>query len=108
MDENKESILDSSYIEPDGIMLPLPETIVFENCEWCFQFDDDEPKVFASVEKSEEPTEIPKITFTLLNTSTSNIVFSHNGREFKLFARELSKEGIKIINNDSQNKETQS
>ena len=77
----------------------------FENCEWCFQFDGDEPIVFAAAEKPEEPTETPKITFTLLNTSNSNVVFSHNGREFKLFARELSEEGIKIINNESKSKE---
>jgi hypothetical protein len=87
MDENNEPVLELSNTEP----------IVFENCEWCFQFDNDEPYVFAAAEKPEDPTETPKVTFTVLNNTNSNIVFSHNGREFKLFARELSEDGRKLI-----------
>lgn len=90
MDDNKEGVLDLTNIKP----------IVFENCEWCFQFDNDEPYVFAATEKPEEPAETPKVTFTVLNNSNSNIIFSYNGKEFKIFARELSDEGRKLIKNN--------
>ena len=81
------------------VSLSLPEPIVYDNCEWCFQFDDDEPYVFAAVEKPEEPSEPPKVTFTINNNSDSNITFTYNGRTFKLFARELTEAGKKIIKN---------
>jgi hypothetical protein len=79
------------------LFLTKIENTVYDNCEWCFQFDDEEPRVFAAAEKPEDPIEIPKVTFTLSNNSNSNIVFSHNGRQFKLFARELTEDGKKII-----------
>ena len=58
----------------------------FVDCEWCFQFDDGEPFVFATSSKS--ITE-PYIQFKLKNTETSNIVFrdDKNNKKFKLFAR---------------------
>jgi hypothetical protein len=81
----------------NDLILTNIESVVYENCEWCFQFDDEEPRVFAAAEKPEEPGETPKVTFTLSNNSNSNITFSHNGRQFKLFTRELTEEGKKII-----------
>jgi hypothetical protein len=74
------------------VSLNLPESIVYNNCEWCFQFDDNEPYVFAAVEN---PTETPKVTFTINNTSKSTITFTHNDRTFKIFARELTEAGKK-------------
>jgi hypothetical protein len=59
------------------------ETIVFENVEWVFQFDDDEPILLA---KPLEDTK--KLVIEINNTSTSNICFyDGNGRTFKIFAR---------------------
>lgn len=78
----------------------LPEPVVYEKCEWCFQFDDDEPYVFAAVGNPKEPSETPKVTFTINNTSDSNIIFTYNGKTFKLFARELTESGQKLINNE--------
>ena len=51
-----------------------------ENVEFCFQFGDDEPVVFAS-----GPNEC---SIRLSPTSNSNMTFNDNGRVFKLFARE--------------------
>jgi hypothetical protein len=53
-------------VEPIG-EIKLSEPKKMEQCEWCFQFDDDEPKVFAWTNedmKDEEPT----VTFTISNT----------------------------------------
>lgn len=61
----------------------------FKDCEWCFQFDDNEPHVFAST-KPFYNGEDAKISFTLTNQKNTNIVFkdSKTGKEFKLFVRE--------------------
>ena len=51
-----------------------------ENVEFCFQFGDDEPVVFAS-----GPNEC---SIRLNPTGNSEMTFNDNGRVFKLFARE--------------------
>lgn len=52
-----------------------------ENVEFCFQFGDDEPVVFAS-----GPNEC---SIRLNPTGNSEMTFNDNGRVFKLFAREI-------------------
>jgi hypothetical protein len=62
----------------------------WDECEWCFQFDEDEPHVFAWTNEN-ETNENPEITFTLSNVKGSNFQFKHvDGKVFKLFVRELT------------------
>ena len=83
-------------LEPIGeIKLAQPEKL--EQCEWVFQFDGDEPQIFAWTGEDmadEEPT----VTFTIGNNKDAYISFTskQNGKRFKLFARELSEEGKKL------------
>ena len=58
------------------------------DCEWCFQFDKDEPHVFASTRKEYTGNDA-KISFTLTNTSNSGITFKDikTGKELTIFAR---------------------
>jgi hypothetical protein len=91
----------------------------YEECEWCFQFDEDEPQVFAWTDDDLNKSEEPKVIFTITNVENSYITFQNGktGKLFKLFARELSEEGrelrqkqkdaFKNINNDSENKEAE-
>ena len=51
-----------------------------QDVEFCFQFGDDEPVVFAS-----GPNECH---ITISPTNDTNMTFNDNGRVFKLFARE--------------------
>ena len=57
--------------------------------------------------ENEEPT----VTFTIGNTEGAYVSFTKDGKKFKLFARELSEEGIKLreyqnkLANESTNKE---
>lgn len=83
--------------ESNSLNLKIAEPIVYEDCEWCFQFDNDEPYTFAAVRKSNDSSESPSVTFTLNNNSDSTITFSYNGRTFRMFARELTESGEKII-----------
>jgi hypothetical protein len=62
----------------------------WDECEWCFQFDEDEPHVFAWTNENDTGDE-PKITFSVSNVKGSNFQFKHvDGKVFKLFVRELT------------------
>jgi hypothetical protein len=61
-------------------LLFTPYRFESENVEFCFQFGDEEPVVFAS-----GPNEC---SIRLSPTSNSEMTFNDNGRVFKLFARE--------------------
>jgi hypothetical protein len=62
----------------------IQEPITFENVEWVFQFDDDEPILLA------KPLEDTKeFVIRIGNNNQSNICFyDGNGKTFKIFARE--------------------
>ncbi len=91
----------------------------YEECEWCFQFDEDEPQVFAWTDDESDNNEDPKVIFTITNVENSFITFQNgkSGKLFKLFARELTEEGkslrqkqkeaFKNYNNESENKEAE-
>ena len=100
--------------------LQLRQSEKLEQCEWVFQFDDDEPQVFAWT--SEDMTnEEPTVTFTISNTKDAYISFTNKEtlKKFKLYARELTDAGKKLrefqtqqselvktnIQNESTNKE---
>jgi hypothetical protein len=51
-----------------------------EDCEFCFQFNDDEPVVFASGSNG--------CNITITPTTQGNITFNDNNNAFKIFARE--------------------
>lgn len=88
--------MENEKLEPTGeLQLAKPERL--EQCEWVFQFDEDEPQIFAWT--SEDMTdEEPTVTFTVSNTKDAYISFTHkvSGKKFKLFARELSAEGKQL------------
>jgi hypothetical protein len=69
--------------------ISIPNNGTFKDCEWCFQFDDNEPYVFASTKQFYEG-KYAKITFTLTNQTNTNLSFkdTKTGKEFKIFARE--------------------
>ena len=104
-------------LEPIGeLKMTPPEKL--EQCEWVFQFDEDVPQIFAWT--SEDMTdEDPTVTFTVSNTKDAYISFTNKetGKKFKLFARELTNDGIelrnkqkesfKTIENASENKEAE-
>lgn len=77
--ENSEPLTNQSSLKIQG-------PSVFENVEWAFQFNNDEPIFLA------EPSPYggaKEVTFTIGNTTHSNIIFRDNkGNEFKIFARE--------------------
>lgn len=63
-------------------LFTINNTVTFNQTEWAFQFDDEEPRVFATQQEE------PNLTITLNNTNNASIEFTNNNRRFKIFARE--------------------
>lgn len=80
-----------------------------DDCEWVFQFDEDEPQVFAWTDKDTSIDEEPTVTFTITNTENAYITFTHSESKkvFKLFARPITKAGKKMRDEANKLKELQ-
>lgn len=63
----------------DGL-LNFTEPVQFDDAEFCYQFDDDEPIVFGLGSNN--------LTLTINPSTGGNISFNHNNRRFKIFARQ--------------------
>jgi hypothetical protein len=63
-------------------LLTIQPAVTFNQTEWVFQFDDEEPRVFATQQVEHS------LTITLNNTNNASIEFTNNNRRFKIFARE--------------------
>ena len=88
----------------DSIKMREPK--VYEDCEWCFQFNDGEPTIFAFSNPAQSNNEL---TFTITNSENSTMRFTNSDGEFKIFAREITEE-TKIKReqiNASKNQKTQ-
>jgi hypothetical protein len=85
--------IQSETLEQNGTTLLSNE--VYKECEWCFQFDDDTPQIFAWTDENQPVDEEPKVIFTISNTKNSYINFTDKvtGRVFRIFSRELSDDG---------------
>jgi hypothetical protein len=91
------------------LVTPTDETTKINNdvtyhkdAEWCFQFFNNEPVVFAwSAEDVTEPT---PLVIQLQPHSAENIVFKQNGMEFKIFPREMSEKTKKMREQQDGNK----
>lgn len=70
----------SLVLEPMQQLTLTRNQPIWENVEFCFQFDDGQPIVFGSGATD--------CNITLNRTPDGNITFNDNGRVFKLFARE--------------------
>jgi hypothetical protein len=96
--------------------LTLEVSEKYEQCEWVFQFDNDTPQIFAWTNDS-DVDEDPTVTITIGNRKDAYITFTNkeNGKTLKIFARELTDDGIKlrelqtkntkVEENESENKE---
>ena len=94
MGKQLELFEDINFI-PENTISILPQK-KYDECEWCFQFDDNEPQVFAWTDVDMINDE-PQVQFTISNNEHSNITFTHNdGKVFKIFAREMTEKGREL------------
>jgi hypothetical protein len=85
--------------EQDSIEVQAIEE--FKQAEWVFQFDDEEPVVFAWINDPNEPGEL---NLNLKPNNRSDLQFTdRNGRSFKIFAREITEPTLKMIEQSEKN-----
>jgi hypothetical protein len=84
----------------------VPEAQPIQDAEWCFQFFNNEPVVFAWSNEGEEPA---PLTLQLEPNQGEGLNFQQSGMVFKIFPREITEETKKqrAEQNASKNKETQ-
>jgi hypothetical protein len=84
---------------PFEISGQLPEKIEFKEAEWAFQFDDDEPIVFAWTNPGEE--EAGEVVITLKPNSQSTVLFASPDlkKRMRIFSREMSEETRQKLKN---------
>jgi hypothetical protein len=103
--KTQKEVVDTTQLKPIGELNFTPEK--YTECEWCFQFDEDLPQVFAWTDDNTPMEEEPKVIFTVTNTKGSYITFSNKeGKSFKIFARELSEEGKELRTQQKELTET--
>ena len=104
IEQTQEPILTDEIITTDSSNQELKDTIlkltekIYEECEWCYQFDEDEAQVFAWTNENDDSEEEPSVTFTLNNNNNSYLTFMYKDKVFKLFARELTDAGKNLRN----------
>jgi hypothetical protein len=81
----------------------IPEAKPIADAEWCFQFFNNEPIVFAWSNEGEEPA---PLVLQLQPVESEGLNFQQNGMTFRLFPRPISEETKKERENESKNKET--
>ena len=84
--------LNVSFDPSSGVTNPnvTEEKQFFNHPEWCYQFFDDEPVVFAFSKESGEPGNKTPLQIVLDPVKNGGIFFKSKGMTFKIFARELS------------------
>ncbi len=73
-----------------------------EDAEWCFQFFNNEPIVFAWQDKGNEPA---PLVLQIQPKDGDGLNFQQNGMTFRIFPRPISEETKKERENASKNKE---
>jgi hypothetical protein len=81
----------------------IPEAQTIQDAEWCFQFFNNEPVVFAWQEQEIEPS---PLILQIQPKDGEGLNFQQNGMSFRIFPRPISEESKKERENASKNKET--
>ena len=91
-------------LQQDAGSIGVPEANPIADAEWCFQFFNNEPIVFAWSNEGEEPA---PLVLQLQPVESEGLNFQQNGMTFRVFPREISEETKleRKKQNESQNKE---
>jgi hypothetical protein len=95
---------DFNEVTNEPVEINIPEAQPITDAEWCFQFFDNEPYVFAW---SSENEPAGALTIELKPVESEGLVFQNNGMTFKIFPRAISEETKqrRLEENASKNKE---
>ena len=104
MAEQLELFSEEKLQQQEAGSIEAPKTKPIADAEWCFQFFNNEPIVFAWSNEGEEPT---PLVLQLQPVESEGLNFQQNGMTFRVFPREISEETKleRKKQNESQNKE---
>ena len=83
----------------DEVLESTPKVI--EDVEWCFQFFNNEPEVFAF---SNEGEPAGNLSIDLKPFEGEGLSFNHNGMVFRIFPRPISEESKKARAEENESK----
>lgn len=89
MTEQLELFPQEELQQQDAGSIEVAEAQPIEDVEWCFQFFNNEPIVFAFSNEGEVPA---PLVLQLQPTEGEGLNFQQNGMTFKVFPREISEE----------------
>ena len=104
MNEQLELFPQEELQQQDAGSIEVAEAQPIQDVEWCFQFFNNEPIVFAFSNEGEEPA---PLVLQLQPKDGEGLNFQQNGMSFRIFPRPISEETKKERQNASKNKETQ-
>ena len=76
-------------LQQDAGSINIPEAQPIQDAEWCFQFFNNEPTVFAWQELGVEPA---PLVLQINPVEGEGLNFQQSGMAFRIFPREISKE----------------
>jgi len=85
----------------DAGSINIPEVQPIKDAEWCFQFFNNEPIVFAFSNEGETAT---PLTLQIEPKEGEGLNFQQNGMTFRIYPRPISEETKKERENASKNK----
>jgi len=90
--------------QQDAGSIEVAEAQPIQDAEWCFQFFNNEPIVFAWQELGVEPN---PLVLQINPVEGEGLNFQQNGMTFRIFPREISKETKlqRLEQNENKNKE---
>ena len=89
MKEQLELFPQEELQQQDAGSINVPEAQPIQDAEWCFQFFNNEPIVFAWSNEGEEPA---PLVLQLQPVDSEGLNFQQNGMTFRVFPREISEE----------------
>lgn len=81
--------------------METPQPKVIEDVEWCFQFFNNQPEVFAFSTQGEPAG---NLSIELKPIEGEALSFNHNGMVFRIFPRPISEETKKVRAEENESK----
>lgn len=88
MEQELELTQENELLQPQG-SVEIEESKVIEDAEWCFQFFNNEPVVFAWQNENTPPS---PLNLQVKPMESDGLNFQHNGMMFRIFPRPISEE----------------
>jgi hypothetical protein len=95
-----EELQNDDVLESQGDVLESTPKVI-EDVEWCFQFFNNEPEVFAF---SNEGEPAGNLSIELKPYEGEGLSFNHNGMVFRIFPRPISEESKKVRAEENESK----